>query len=112
MRVPSSGEGISMRSNLLFGRIVDEFVRWRAVAEDDRSPAPAWWWGPAFENLGERQPMPPEWCAGLELPAGASYADGAAVFVGSLAGQTSLPWPEDFPRRAKHADAASTATLI
>jgi hypothetical protein len=112
MRVPSSGEGISMRSNLLFGRIVDEFVRWRAVAEDDRSPAPAWWWGPAFESLGERQPMPPEWCAGLELPAGASYADGAAVFVGSLAGQTSLPWPEDFPRRAKHADAASTATLI
>jgi hypothetical protein len=106
MRVPSSGEGISMRSNLLFGRIVDEFVRWRAVAEDDRSPAPAWWWSPAFENLGERQPMPPEWCAGLELPAGASYADGAAVFIRSLAGQTSLPWPEDFPRRAKHADAA------
>jgi hypothetical protein len=93
-------------ANLQFGRIVDEFVRWRAVAEDDRSPAPAWWWGPAFELLGVRQPMPPEWCAGLELPAGASYADGAGVFLGSFAGQTSLPWPDDFPRRARHADAA------
>jgi hypothetical protein len=91
---------------LQFGRIVDEFVRWRAVAEDDRSPAPAWWWGPAFENLGLRQPMPPEWCASLELPAGASCADGAGVFLTSLAGQTSLPWPDDFPGRARHSDAA------
>jgi hypothetical protein len=93
-------------ADLQFGRIVDEFVRWRAVAEDDRSPAPAWWWGPAFENLGVRQPMPPAWCASLELPAGASYADGAGVFLASLAGQTSLPWPDDFPDRSRHSDAA------
>jgi hypothetical protein len=52
-----------------------------------------------------RQPMPPEWCASLELPAGASYADGAGVFLRSLAGQTSLPWPDDFPGRARHSDA-------
>ena len=36
-------------ANLQFERIVDEFVRWRAIKEDERSPAPAWWWGPAFE---------------------------------------------------------------
>jgi hypothetical protein len=93
-------------ANLQFGRIVDEFVRWRAVAEDDRSPAPAWWWGPAFENLGVRQPMPHTWCASLKLPAGASYADGAAVFLTSLAGQTSLPWPDDFPGGARPSGAA------
>ena len=88
-------------ANVPFGRIVDEFVRWRAVAEDDRSPAPAWWWGPAVELLGVRQPMPPAWCASLELPAGASYADGAGVFLRSFAGQTSLPWPDDFPDQAR-----------
>jgi len=92
--------------NLQFERIVDEFVRWRAVAEDDRSPAPAWWWGPAFETLGVQQPMPLEWCIHLGLPAGASYTDGAGVFLASLADQTSLPWPDDFPGRPRHSDAA------
>ena len=92
--------------NLQFGRIVDEFVRWRALAEDERSPAPAWWWGPAFESLGVHQAMPPEWCARLELPHGASYADGAQIFFKSLAGQTSLPWPDEFPRRQGHSDPA------
>ena len=87
-------------ANVPFGRIVDEFVRWRAVAEDDRSPAPAWWWGPAVELLGVRQPMPPAWCASMEFPVGASYADGAGVFLTSFAGQTWLPWPDDFPERA------------
>ena len=36
-------------AKLQFERIVVEFARWRAVAEDERPPAPAWWWGPAFE---------------------------------------------------------------
>ena len=45
-------------SNLQFERAVREFARWRAVPEPDRSPAPAWWWGPAFEVIGVRQPMP------------------------------------------------------
>jgi|SRR6186997_3287987 hypothetical protein len=93
-------------AKLQFGRIVDEFVRWRAVAEDGRSPAPAWWWGPAFETLGVHQAMPPEWCARLELPHGASYADGAGIFLGALADQTSPLWPDDFPGRVKHADGA------
>ena len=59
-----------------FERAVDEFVRWRAVPEAERSPAPAWWWGPAFEIRGVQQAMPAEWCSSLELPDGSSYADG------------------------------------
>ena len=45
-------------ADVQFERAVDEFVRWRAVVEDDRSPAPAWWWGPAYRGLGVRQLMP------------------------------------------------------
>ncbi|MDB5504128.1 MAG: hypothetical protein JWR89_4030, partial [Tardiphaga sp.] len=35
-----------------FGRAVHEYARWLAVAEDERSPAPAWWWSPAFAVRG------------------------------------------------------------
>jgi hypothetical protein len=93
-------------ANVQFERAVDEFVRWRAVAEEDRSPAPAWWWGPAFEVRGVEQAMPAEWCAGLKLPDGSSFADGAKVFLKSLAGQTSLPWPDDFPGKPGHSESA------
>ena len=89
-----------------FERSLHEFVRWRAVPEQERSPAPAWWWGPAFEVLGVQQPMPAEWCSSLELPGGSSYAAGAEVFLNSLANQTSLPWPDDFPRKARYSDPA------
>ena len=90
-------------ANALFERAVREFAEWRAVPEKERSPAPAWWWwGSAFDVLGVRQPMPTGWCAGLELPDGSSFTDGAAVFLNLLASQTSLPWPGDFPRRARH----------
>ncbi len=91
-------------ANLQFERIVDEFARWREVPDDARSPAPAWWWGPAFEVLGLQNQMPAEWCVSLGLPGGATYTDGAEVFFKSLAGQTSLPWPNDFPRRPEHPD--------
>jgi hypothetical protein len=50
--------------------------------------------------------MPAAWCASLALPEGARYADGAAVFLKSLADQTALPWPDDFPRRARDPDPA------
>ena len=36
-------------AKLQFERVVIEFARWRALTEDDRPPAPAWWWGPAVE---------------------------------------------------------------
>jgi hypothetical protein len=93
-------------ADLSFERIVHEFARWRAVPEPERSPAPAWWWGPAFEVPGVQQPMPAAWCASLELPERATYADGAGIFLKCLAGQTSLPWPGDFPGKAAHSNSA------
>jgi hypothetical protein len=93
-------------ANVQFDRVVHEFARWRAVPERARSPAPAWWWGPAFEVLGVPRSMPPEWCASLELPQGSTFADGAEVFLKSLADQTSLPWPGDFPDHAKESNPA------
>jgi hypothetical protein len=93
-------------ATLQFERAVDEFVRWRAVPEDERSPAPAWWWGPAFEMRNMQEPMPAGWDSSLEIPDGSSYAAGAEVFLRSLADQTSLPWPDDFPRRARHSNPA------
>jgi hypothetical protein len=87
-------------ANVTFGRIVREFARWRAVPAPERSQAPAWWWGPAFEVRGLLEPMPADWCARLELPAGSAFTDGAKVFLDSFAGQTSLPWPHDFPGHA------------
>jgi hypothetical protein len=93
-------------ANVPFERIVDEYTRWRAVREEDRSPAPGWWWGPAFEALGVQQPMPAEWCVNLELQVSATYADGAKIFLGSLADQKFLPWPGDFPGKATHSNPA------
>ena len=88
--------------NLQFERIVNEYARWRAIPEQDRSPAPGWWWGPAFEAHGLDQPMPAEWCATLKLPVSGTYAEGARIFLGSLADQKFLPWPSDFPGKAGH----------
>ena len=70
------------------------------VASHRTRPSPAWWWGPAFEVRGLQLAMPADWCARLELPFDATYADGADVFLKSLADQTSLPWPDEFPRKA------------
>jgi hypothetical protein len=93
-------------ANVQFERVVREFAQWRAVPAPVRSPAPAWWWGPAFDVLGVQQPMPAAWCARLELAEGSTFAAGADVFLKSLADQTSLPWPGGFPGHAKHSDPA------
>jgi hypothetical protein len=50
--------------------------------------------------------MPADWCAGLELPNGSYLADGAEVLLNSLAGQTSLAWPGDFPGKAEPSNPA------
>lgn len=97
----TSGKAVDPAARLQFGRIVDEFVRWREVPADDRSPAPAWWWGPAFEMQNMQTPMPDQWCIKLGVAEGSTCADGARVFLESLSDQTSLPWPGDFPRRSK-----------
>jgi hypothetical protein len=85
-----------------FERTVQEYAAWRAVPEDERSPAAAWWWGPALEMIDDQQPMPPAYCEALELPEGASYATAAAKLIDAIAEQIFLPWPNNFPRQPKH----------
>jgi hypothetical protein len=50
--------------------------------------------------------MSPIWCHHLELPIGSSFAEGAAVLMATLADQTSLPWPDEFPRKIERANKA------
>jgi hypothetical protein len=92
---------MNQTASLPFENTVREFVQWRAVPEDARSPAPAWWWGPAFEARNIRQPMPDAWCSGLGLPNGATVASGADVLLTLLGDQTSLPWTGDFPYKER-----------
>src|SRR5215207_11304943 len=91
---------------LQFERMIGEYNAWRAVPEAERSPAPAWWWGPAMELHASSQPLPAEWCAELGLPDRATYASAADIFLQAFAGQTSVPWPDDFPRIAQIPDPA------
>jgi hypothetical protein len=93
-------------ANMQFARAVGEFVRWRAVPEQSRSPAPAWWWGTAFELREVHRSMPDAWCASLELPNGATFAAGAQVFLRCLADQKLLPWPGGFPGHLAHPNSA------
>ena len=93
-------------AQLQFERMIGEHGRWCSVPENERSPAPAWWWGPAMELRNAPQSLPVEWCVELGLPDNATYAAGAAVLLGAFAGQTSLPWPDDFPRKTEIPDPA------
>jgi hypothetical protein len=87
-----------------FSRVVGEYAQWRAVPEAERSQAPAWWWQPAFEVRERQELMSPIWCHHLELPAGSTYAAGAAVLLAALGDQTSLPWPDEFPRKIERGE--------
>ncbi len=91
-------------AKLQFERIVEEFVRWRAIKEDERPPAPAWWWGPAFELRDIDLRLPAGWGAQLGLADGATYAAGAGILLKSLAGQTYQPWPYDFSSKIDSTD--------
>ena len=88
-------------AKLQFERAAREFAQWRAVPDDDRSPAPAWWWQPAFEVVAQREEMGALTCYRLQLPVGSTYAAGPAMLMATLADQTSLPWPDEFPRKIK-----------
>jgi hypothetical protein len=90
---------MAQTTKLDFERAVREFARWRVVPEVERSPAPAWWWQPAFEMRDLHEAMEAPWCQRLELPLSSTYATGAAVLLGSLVDQTALPWPDEFPRK-------------
>jgi hypothetical protein len=91
-------------ARLQFERMIGEYARWRAVPEQERSPAPAWWWGPAVELRNAQQTLPAEWCAELGLPDHATCAAAADIFLKAFAGQTLLPWPYDFPRKTEVPD--------
>ena len=91
-------------AKLQFERMIGEFVRWREVPENVRSPAPAWWWGPAMELRNIPEDLPVEWCVELGLPDGATCTAGADVFFKAMAGETLVPWPYDFSRKVMSAD--------
>jgi hypothetical protein len=93
-------------ARLQFQRLIGEYKTWRAVPETDRSPAPAWWWGPAMELRASSEPLTAPWRAALGLPDLATYASAADIVVEAFAGQTSVPWPYDFPRMAAIPDPA------
>ena len=50
--------------------------------------------------------MSEDLCASFELPPGSSYGDGAEVLMKALAEQTSLSWPDEFPRKFQQPDTA------
>jgi hypothetical protein len=95
-----------------FDRVAREFSQWRAITEKDRSLAPAWWWQPAFEAAGQHKEMPPLICQRLELPVSSTYAAGADVLIATLADQTSLTWPDEFPRKFKKGEISEPDRLI
>jgi hypothetical protein len=97
---------------LQFERMIGEYARWRAVPERERSPAPAWWWGPAMELRNVADPLPAEWCLQLGLPEHSTCAAGAKIFLAAFAGQTLLPWPYDFPGKTDVAEATDIADAI
>ena len=87
-------------AKLPFERVAREFAQWRAVPEDERAPAPAWWWQPALQVAGQQEELTPQECCRLELPLSSTYAVGAMLLMATLADQLSLPWPDEFPRKA------------
>jgi hypothetical protein len=99
-------EGLLMHpaAKLQFARIVDEFARWRAIPEPERPPAPAWWWGPAFEMRDAAEPLPAAWSRRFRLPDGARFAEASVALRQTLAGQATPSWPYDFSRMIASTD--------
>ena len=96
---------------LQFERMIGEYSTWRAIPGGERSPAPAWWWGPAMALRASSEPLPARWRIELGLPAQATYASAADVFLEAFSGQTAVAWPYDFPRKAQFPDPAAVREL-
>lgn len=96
---------------LQFERMIGEYNAWRATPDGERSPAPAWWWGPAMALRACSEPLPARWRIELRLSEQATYACAADVFLSAFAGQTAVPWPFDFPRKASIPDPAAVREL-
>ena len=45
------------------------------------------------------QLLPADGAPSSDCPTGATYAAAAKIFLERFAGQTSVPWPYDFPRK-------------
>jgi hypothetical protein len=88
-------------ARLQFERVAREYSRWRAIPEDERSLAPAWWWQPALQVAQESEEMSPLLCAMLERPPATTYAQGAKLLMATLVDQTAPTHPDDFPRKTK-----------
>jgi hypothetical protein len=88
-------------AKLQFERTAREFAQWRAVPEEDRSPAPAWWWQPAIDVVAQHEEMGALLCYRLQVSVGSTYAAGAAVLMGALADQTSFALAGRIPPKAK-----------
>lgn len=93
-----------------FERVVAEYARWLAVAPGYRSPAPGWWWGPAFALREATETLPQDWSRSLHLPDGARYADAARLFLDVMAGQIFQPWPSGFPGQSPEPLAEAAAS--
>lgn len=94
-------------AKLQFERVAREYTRWRSVPENERSPAPAWWWQPAMQVADQTEEMPALLCYRLELPEGSTFADGARTIMAPIITQTSQPWPDEFPRKIERAETRS-----
>ena len=57
-----------------------------------------------IRSVAQQEEMPPLCSIRLELPLSSTYADGAAVLIATLADQTSLPWPDEFPRKIERTE--------
>jgi len=93
-------------AKLQFERIATEYASWRGVPENERSPAPAWWWGAAMDALDKSEVMSTELCTRLDLAAGSSYGAAAGLLTTALAEQTSPGWPDEFPKKFRQPDPA------
>jgi hypothetical protein len=60
---------------------------------------------PRSDVVAQHEEMGALLCYRLQLPVGSTYAAGAAVVMRTLADQTSLPWPDEFPRKIKRESA-------
>ncbi|MFT4118421.1 hypothetical protein [Bradyrhizobium sp.] len=95
---------MNQAARLEFERVIEEFARWHVVPDGERSPAPAWWWGPAMALVDDHAPMQHAWCRALDLNDGASFAEGARALLALFVEQTSLTGPQDFPNKAESGD--------
>jgi hypothetical protein len=100
-RIPIRLSEMHPAAKLLFERVIREYSQWRAVPEEERSPAPAWWWQPAIEVMKQSETMTVVSCHRLELPEGSTYAAGASVLMAPILTQASQPWADEFPRKHK-----------